>query len=316
VTFTIDNVLGTHHLLEVLKANKHKIRRFVHVSTDEVYGENQSYSDAADKKVEATSALDPTNPYAASKAAAEMMVKSYHRSYGLPILVTRGNNVYGNRQFPEKLIPKMIMMVSKGKKLTVHGEGQSKRSYLHVSDVAAAFDVILHKGKVGDTYNIGTDEEHSVIEIVKKILAIMRPSANPDDMIEYVRDRPFNDMRYYLDLKQLDILGWKKQINFDDGLKQVVEWFVANAGSFWLTTDMDSILVGHPTASNSASQAPVAPIEMKSEEPAAKKSKKVKFLIFGKTGWIGGMLGKLLSDRSYEFEYATSRLQDRERVER
>lgn len=316
VTFTNDNVLGTHHLLEVLKANKHKIKRFVHVSTDEVYGENQSYNDALDKKVEATSALDPTNPYAASKAAAEMMVKSYHRSYGLPILITRGNNVYGNRQFPEKLIPKMIMMVSKGKKLTVHGEGQSKRSYLHVSDVAAAFDVILHKGKVGDTYNIGTSEEHSVIEIVKKILAIMRPHANPDDMIEYVRDRPFNDMRYYLDLKQLDILGWREQIKFDDGLKQTVEWFQKNAATFWSNTDMDHVLVGHPTPANSCTVASFDTSDAKVEEPAAKKSKKVKFLVFGKTGWIGGMLGKMLADKGYDFDYATSRLQERESVER
>eukprot|EP00931_Biecheleriopsis_adriatica_P103688 TRINITY_DN78492_c0_g1_i1.p1 TRINITY_DN78492_c0_g1~~TRINITY_DN78492_c0_g1_i1.p1 ORF type:complete len:679 (+),score=157.97 TRINITY_DN78492_c0_g1_i1:53-2089(+) len=312
VTFTEDNVLGTHTILEVLKANKERVKRYIHVSTDEVYGENSSYHDADDMKSENTSPLDPTNPYAASKAAAEMMVKSYHRSYGLPVIVTRGNNVYGPRQFPEKLIPKMIMMLSRGKKLTVHGEGLSKRSYLHVTDVANAFDMVLHKGTTGSTYNIGTSMEHSVISIVRRIIKMMRPDIDENSMIEFVRNRPFNDMRYYLDLKQLEALGWKEQIPFDEGLKQTVDWFKMHGDSFWGATDMDAVLVAHPSAPSTASD----PVAVNSAAPPAKKSKTVKFLIFGKTGWIGGMLGDLLRKQGYEFEYATTRLENRESVER
>jgi len=317
ITFTNDNVLGTHHILEVIKANTEKIRRYIHVSTDEVYGENANYDDGDDKKVEATSALDPTNPYAASKAAAEMMVKSYNRSYNLPIIITRGNNVYGPRQFPEKLIPKMIMMVQAGKKLTVHGEGKSKRSYLHVSDVAAAFDCVLHKGTTGNTYNIGTSDEYSVIDIVNRIIKIMKPEANADDLIEHVRNRPFNDMRYYLDLKQLEVLGWTEKIKFEEGLKQTVDWFATNGAKFWSSKDMDSILVAHPHPVMSTTTSIVDDTsKVDVAEPPAKKSKKVKFLVFGKTGWVGGMLGKILAEKGYDYEYATSRMQDRETVER
>lgn len=313
VTFTDDNVLGTHRILEVLKENKNQVLRYIHVSTDEVYGENASYSDEADMKVEATSPLDPTNPYAASKAAAEMMVKSYHRSYGLPVLVTRGNNVYGPRQYPEKLIPKMIMMLQRNKKLTVHGDGVSKRSYLHVKDVAAAFDIVLHKGVTGSTYNIGTAEEHSVIDIVKQIIRMMKPDVEPEKMIEHVRNRPFNDMRYFLDLRQLESLGWKETIKFDEGLKQTVDWFSVHGASFWDCCDLDSVLVAHPVPL-------VVPALVDSQassgQPPAKKAKKVKFLVFGKTGWIGGMIGNLLTQKGFAWEWANSRLQDRESVER
>lgn len=316
VTFTDDNVLGTHRILEVLKEMKHQVKRYIHVSTDEVYGENASYHDEGDMKVEATSPLDPTNPYAASKAAAEMMVKSYHRSYGLPVLVTRGNNVYGPRQYPEKLIPKMIMMLKRNKKLTVHGDGLSKRSYLHVKDVAAAFDIILHKGVTGSTYNIGTSEEHSVIDIVKQIVTMMKPDVEPEKMIEHVRNRPFNDMRYFLDLKQLELLGWKETIKFDEGLKQTVDWFTVHGQSFWADCDTDSVLVAHPVPIPRLETPGIEQQSSSHAEPPAKKAKKVKFLVFGRTGWIGGMIGDLLTQKGFAWEWASSRLQDRESVER
>jgi len=206
-------------------------------------------------------------------------------------------------------------MLQRNKKLTVHGEGASKRSYLHVKDVAAAFDIVLHKGVTGSTYNIGTAEEHSVIEIVKQIIKLMKPDVEPDKMIEYVRNRPFNDMRYFLDLKQLETLGWKETVKFDEGLKQTVDWFSVHGAAFWDTCDLDTVLVAHPVPI----VMPETPMLMDSQvsvPPPAKKAKKVKFLVFGKTGWIGGMIGNLLTQKGFAWQWANSRLQDRESVER
>merc|ERR1719266_2140506 len=145
-----------------------QIKRFIHVSTDEVYGE----STMEDVAKNVNSALNPTNPYAATKAGAEFLVRSYHHSFKLPTIITRGNNVYGPRQYPEKLIPKFILLLDQDKPCPVYGTGQNMRSYLYIDDVCNAFDVVLHKGKVGKIYNIGTSFEITNIQVLKELLKI------------------------------------------------------------------------------------------------------------------------------------------------
>ena len=182
-------MLGTHTLLESARLHG-RIKRFVHVSTDEVYGEVSHETGAPCAE---HSPLEPTNPYAATKAAAEMLVKAYSNSYKLPCIVTRGNNVYGPHQYPEKLIPKFALLAKLGGKLPVHGDGGALRSYLYVTDVAEAFVLILHKGETGMTYNIGTQHERSVLEVARDICAHF--GLDVADKIEPVADRPFNDRR-------------------------------------------------------------------------------------------------------------------------
>lgn len=161
--FTETNMMGTHVLLEASRLAK-TVRRFVHVSTDEVYGESSFENNSSNVE---SHPLTPTNPYSASKAAAEMLVTAYGTSYKLPYIVTRGNNVYGPRQYPEKAIPKFIHLLQRGKKIPVHGDGASLRSYMHVHDAATAFDHILHKGEDNNIYNIGSHEERTVLSVAK-----------------------------------------------------------------------------------------------------------------------------------------------------
>jgi len=162
-TFTETNVMGTHVLLEASRLSK-TVKRFLHVSTDEVYGEASLLRGSS---FESDSMLAPTNPYSASKAAAEMLVTAYGTSYNLPYVITRGNNVYGPRQFPEKAIPKFIHLLHRNQKVPIHGNGLALRSYMHVSDAAAAFDNILHKGENYNIYNIGAQEERTVVSVAR-----------------------------------------------------------------------------------------------------------------------------------------------------
>lgn len=227
ILFTENNVLGTHNLLEVSK--EHHIERFVHVSTDEVYGDVEGVSTER-------SLLAPTNPYAATKAAAEHLVMAYHISFGLNVVITRGNNVYGPKQFPEKVIPKFIGLLTDGKKLTIQGTGEQRRSFLYISDVVEAFDVILHRAKVGEVYNIGTPIEYSINTLAHKLLKIMKVDSFFDVCVEYVRDRDFNDMRYSISTNKLKDLGWKQKVSFDEGLKRTVRWYCRNKGYFDTTS--------------------------------------------------------------------------------
>ncbi len=222
--YTQDNIVGTHTLLEASRLYGN-ITRFIHVSTDEVYGESNLKEDE-EKKTE-YSILTPTNPYAATKAGAEMLAMSYNHSYGMPIIVTRGNNVYGPRQYPEKLIPKFIKLLKEGQKLTIHGNGINKRSFLYVSDVAEAFMKILEKGKVGEIYNIGSEDEneYSVIEVTKMIVSNIKETDKIDNYIEFVKDRDFNDKRYYIDNNKLKELGWKQKVKFKEGLIKTIDWY-------------------------------------------------------------------------------------------
>ena len=170
--FTETNVIGTHVLLEASRLSK-TVKRFLHVSTDEVYGEASLLGGSS---FESDSVLAPTNPYSASKAAAEMLVTAYGTSYNLPYVITRGNNVYGPRQFPEKAIPKFIHLLHRNQKIPIHGNGLALRSYMHVSDTAVAFDHILHKGENHNIYNIGAHEERTVVSVAK-VSVILRFSS-------------------------------------------------------------------------------------------------------------------------------------------
>ena len=219
INFTVDNVLGTHYLLETVRKYGN-IKRFIHVSTDEVYGEV-----AIDETSSEKSLLNPTNPYAASKAAAEFIVKSYNKSYGIPIIITRGNNVYGPGQYPEKLIPKFLMQLLNNKKMTIHGSGANIRNYIYVEDVARAFETILFNGEEKQIYNIGTENEYSVMDIATHLHQLLSPTTNLESHISYVEDRPFNDFRYCIDSNNLHSLGWKPETNFEKGLQQTIDWY-------------------------------------------------------------------------------------------
>lgn len=210
IQYTIDNVLGTHTLLDCCKRYG-KIERFIHISTDEVYGEvNLEHPGCREKSI-----LNPTNPYAATKAAAEMLLNSYQHSYNLPIIITRGNNVYGPNQYPEKLIPKFINLINNGKKMTIHGNGFTRRNFVHSYDVARAIDIIIQKGIIGEIYNIGTKNEFSVLEIAQMILDKFKPGENIENWVEYVNDRPFNDYRYAINSEKLENLGWREIKKFE-----------------------------------------------------------------------------------------------------
>jgi dTDP-glucose 4,6-dehydratase len=221
IQYTNDNVLGTHTLLEASRKYG-KIVRFIHISTDEVYGESMIKEDE-EKKTENT-ILCPTNPYAATKAAAELITQSYYHSFKMPIIITRGNNVYGPNQYPEKLIPRFIEQLHENKKVTIQGDGTNLRAFLHVLDVCSALELILAKGVIGEIYNIGSDEHHeySVREIAHKLIHSIKQTKDYDSWITYIEDRPFNDKRYHISNDKLKNLGWTINIDFDEGLNELL----------------------------------------------------------------------------------------------
>lgn len=241
LAFTMNNTYGTHVLLESARLYG-KIKRFINVSTDEVYGET---SLGKEEGLDEASTLEPTNPYSAAKAGAEMMARAYHTSYKLPVIVTRGNNVYGPHQFPEKMIPKFTLRAQRGLDLPIHGDGLSVRSYLYVEDVADAYITVLLKGKVGETYNIGTQKERTVVDVARDICKLFNM---PDSKIVHVRDRAFNDRRYFICDKKLLELGWSEKTPWEEGLRKTVEWYLKNGTrGYWNHGDMDLALEAHPT---------------------------------------------------------------------
>lgn len=221
IQYTKDNILGTHTLLESCR-NYGFIEKFIHVSTDEVYGESIISTDETQKTEYST--LCPTNPYAGTKAGAELIAQTYAHSFKMPIIITRGNNVYGLNQYPEKLIPKFIQLLQNNKKVTIQGDGSAVRSFIHVYDTVTAFDIILNKGETGEIYNIGCDEdmEYSVLEISKILIKLIKNTDNYQEWIEFVEDRPFNDARYYISNEKLKKLGWNITIKFEDGIKEII----------------------------------------------------------------------------------------------
>jgi dTDP-glucose 4,6-dehydratase len=228
VQFTEDNVLGTHNLLESCKEYG-KIRRFIHISTDEVYGEVNDDHLGCDEE---SSLLNPTNPYAATKASAEFVVRSYSHSFKLPIIITRGNNVYGPHQYPEKVIPRFILQLMDNQKCTIQGEGTAKRNFIHVSDTATAVEAILLHGTIGEIYNIGTSNEYTVREIASILVKKLKPNDKFEDWITFVKDRNFNDRRYNVKAQKLLQLGWSEKVKFDEGIDATVEWYRTHKDSF------------------------------------------------------------------------------------
>jgi dTDP-glucose 4,6-dehydratase len=221
IKFTYDNVLGTHTLLEACRKYG-RIQKFIHVSTDEVYGESMNTIDEKHKTEH--SILCPTNPYAATKAGAELIAQSYNHSYKMPIIITRGNNVYGPNQYPEKIIPLFIKLLKENKKVTIQGDGSSVRAFLHASDTARAFETILENGVIGEIYNIGCDEgmEYSVIDIAKILIKLIKNTDKYDDWIEFIEDRPFNDKRYYISNQKIKDMGWSINVDLMTGLKHLI----------------------------------------------------------------------------------------------
>jgi len=221
--YTNDNVVGTHNLLEACRRHCPTLKRFVHVSTDEVYGQSLLKSDEKQKCEK--SILCPTNPYAATKAAAEMIAQSYVHSFKMPIIITRGNNVYGPNQYPEKLVPKFIQLLMDDKPVTIQGDGSCVRGFLHVEDTCAAFMCVLKRGSLGEIYNIGCDSEKmekSVLDIAKMLIARIKPGDKPEKWITYIPDRPFNDLRYFISDQKLKRLGWAPKISLEHGLDMLV----------------------------------------------------------------------------------------------
>ena len=229
------NVIGTQRMLECCRKSP-SLRLFLHCSTDEVCGEV-----GGDAAVTEDCPMRPTNPYSASKAAAELLVQGYMKSFQLPCIVTRCVNVYGGRQFPEKVIPKFIMRCRRGEPCCVHGDGQARRSFIFVEDVAEAFDLIVHQGKVGNIYNIGSRDCVSVREIADSICAATGQPGN----IETVRDRLYNDCRYALDCSKLETLGWRQKTSFAEGLQRCLEWYEKDDGRSWEPQACEHALLPH-----------------------------------------------------------------------
>jgi UDP-glucose 4,6-dehydratase len=226
--YSFDNVIGTHVLLECSRLYG-KLEKFIHISTDEVYGE--SHLEDTEPKKEST-VMCPTNPYAATKAGAELIARSYFHSYNLPVIITRGNNVYGPRQYPDKVIPKFIKLLASGQKMTIHGTGLNTRAFIHVSDVIQAVLTVLFYGTVGEIYNIGSSDELSVLDLSEKLISYFYPNEDFKNYITFVQDRPFNDTRYFVCDAKLQNLGWSKKVEFNDGVHDTIQWYMNNLNYF------------------------------------------------------------------------------------
>lgn len=220
--FLKTNILGTQVLMDACR--KHGIKRFHQVSTDEVYGDLPL--DRPDLLFTEETPIHTSSPYSSSKAGADLLVLAYYRTYGLPVTISRCSNNYGPYQFPEKLIPLMIVKALNNEKLPVYGKGLNVRDWLYVEDHCRAIDLIIHNGKIGEVYNVGGHNEKSNIEIVKTILDILE---KPHSLISYVEDRKGHDLRYAIDPTKINReLGWLPETKFEDGIVKTVKWYLEN----------------------------------------------------------------------------------------
>ena len=230
--FIKTNIVGTVNLLNVAKKfweNDFEGKLFYHVSTDEVYG---SLGDEGYFREDTS--YDPRSPYSASKASSDHLVRAYYNTYNLPIVISNCSNNYGPNQFPEKLIPLFINNIRNNKELPVYGKGENIRDWLYVVDHAKAIDLIYHKGKIGDTYNIGGDNEWKNIDLIRKLCELMdhKLNRNPGEsakLITFVKDRAGHDMRYAIDSSKIkEELGWKQDVDFEEGLSRTIDWYLSN----------------------------------------------------------------------------------------
>jgi dTDP-glucose 4,6-dehydratase len=215
--FVNTNVLGTNVLLE--NALKNNVERFIHISTDEVYGSIQKGS------FKETDNLDPSSPYSASKAGSDLLVRSYYSTHKMPAIITRCTNNFGPYQYPEKLIPLFITNLLEDKKVPVYGTGKNIRDWIYVLDHCRAIDFIIQKGKTGEIYNIGSGNEKTNMEITEKILEILGKDGS---MIQFVEDRKGHDLRYSLDFSKLKKLGWKPGYDFETAISETIQWYIEN----------------------------------------------------------------------------------------
>ena len=234
--FILTNVNGTFHLIDEVKSYWTELSsaekeafRFLHVSTDEVYGSLEKEDPAFSE----TTAYSPNSPYSASKAASDHLVRAYHHTYGLPTLTTNCSNNYGPLQFPEKLIPLVILNALEGKPLPIYGDGQNIRDWLYVGDHCSAIRAVLEKGKVGEVYNIGGNSEKTNLDVVHAICSILdklKPANQPySELITYVTDRPGHDRRYAIDARKIESeLGWQPAENFETGISKTVNWYLSS----------------------------------------------------------------------------------------
>ena len=220
--FLETNIMGTACLLEASK--KYGVKRYHQVSTDEVYGDLPL--DRPDVFFTEKTNLSASSPYSASKASADLLTLAYHRTYGLPVTISRCSNNYGPYQFPEKLIPLMIMKALADESLPVYGNGLNVRDWLYVEDHCRAIDLIIHNGKVGEIYNVGGHNERRNIDVVKTVLGHL---SKPESLITYVKDRAGHDLRYAIDPEKISSqLCWEPETCFDEGMKKTVEWYLEN----------------------------------------------------------------------------------------
>ena len=220
--FLKTNILGTQVLMDACR--KYGIERYHQVSTDEVYGDLPL--DRTDLFFTETTPIHTSSPYSASKASADLLVQAYHRTFGLPVTISRCSNNYGPYHFPEKLIPLIISRALADESLPVYGKGENVRDWLYVEDHCSAIDLIIHHGRVGEVYNIGGHNERTNLQVVKTILKAL---GKPESLITYVTDRPGHDMRYAIDpTKITNELGWKPQTMFDDGIQKTIDWYLNN----------------------------------------------------------------------------------------
>ncbi len=217
LSFSHTNTLGAHTFL--LKCIETNVKKIIHISTDEVYGEKIRGSCSENDKIE------PTNPYSASKAAAEIFINSYKYSYKKEIISVRGNNIYGIRQYPEKLIPRCIINLIRNKPIPIHGDGKNERFYLSAVDFAKAI-VLLIKKKNQGIYNLGSKESYSNLKIAKKICKFL--NKDPNKFIKFVKDRPYNDKRYSVSIKKIEALGWKPKNSLTKDLPNIINWYINN----------------------------------------------------------------------------------------
>ncbi|XP_066562796.1 dTDP-D-glucose 4,6-dehydratase isoform X2 [Amia ocellicauda] len=216
------NAYGTHVLVKA--AHEAGVEKFIYASTDEVYG------DSIDEVFE-SSPRKPTNPYAASKAAAEQTVLSFWEKYKFPVIVTRSSNVYGPHQFPEKVIPRFISLLQLNRKCFIHGSGLQARNFLFASDVTEAFLTVLEKGVPGEIYNMGTRFELSVIQLARELIKLIKNISTESEMhdwMDFVNDRPYNDLRYPMNSEKLERLGWRPKVSWKEGIRRTIDWYSEN----------------------------------------------------------------------------------------